>query len=144
VAQLFSLGVIAHAMKKIITIGTIAAILVVISFLCWRHLATFNDDEIRSNLAGKWVGQYSPSVLFTIRQDGSYTSEKTEPSGKIITQEGIFRIEDGYMISTVTKYDGTTLPVPAVSRNRVIRADVHEIVINDVGNVRRVLRKDTP
>ena len=130
-------------MKKNVTIGIIAAILVVISFLCWRHLTTFTDDEIRSNLAGKWVGQSSPSGLFTIRQDGSYTAEWTKPSGEVTTREGIYRVEDGYMINTITKYGVTKLSVPEVYRSRIIRADVHEIVINDVGNVRFVLRKDT-
>ena len=129
-------------MKKTVAIGIIAAILIVISFLCWRHLATFNDDEIRSNLAGKWE-QPDSSGIYTIRQDGSYIGKWTKPAGKIVTLEGSFRVEDGYMINTVTNSSETKLPNPEVYRNRIIRANAHEIVINDIGDVRLVLRKDT-
>jgi len=139
VAQLFSLGIIAHTMKRIITIGFFAVLFVLVTLMAWQHFMPSRDAKIRKNLAGTWVMDFGS---FTVHPDGSYVGWHTNATSGIVTNEGIFQVRDGYLIHTMTKTSRTNAHVPYVSRERIIRADVREMVIDD-GGVELVLRKDT-
>ena len=140
VAQLFSLGIIAHTMKKIVTIGFIAGLLVLVALLAWQHFMPSRDAKMRKNLTGTWVVNFGS---FTVRPDGSYVLCYTNATSGIVTNEGTFQIRDGYMINTMTKTSRTNAQhMPHVSHERIIRADSREMVIDD-GGVELVLRKDT-
>jgi len=127
-------------MKKFIPIGIIATVLVLASFLCWRHFSSFSDEAIRKNLPGTWVGSSPSSGSFVIQPDGSYVADFADASGKVATtHEGTFQVADRYLIISVTKSSRTNQPVPHDFLYRIIRADAATIVLDD-GDI---LRKDT-
>jgi hypothetical protein len=127
-------------MKKIITIGFTATLLVLVTLLAWQHFKPSRDAKIRKNLAGTWAMDFGS---FIVHPDGSYIGWHTNATSGIVTNEGTFQIRDGYMINTMTKTSRTNARVPYVSQMRIIRADARELVIDDGGNVELVLRKDT-
>lgn len=133
------LGIIAHTMKKIITIGFIAALLVLVTLLAWQHFKPSRDAKIRKNLTGTWVVDFGS---FTVRPDGSYVGWITNSTSGVVTNEGTFQIRDDYLINTMTKTSRTNARVPYVGHLRIIRANDGEIVLDD-GGVEDVLRKVT-
>jgi hypothetical protein len=147
VAQLFSLGIIAHTMKKTITIGFTVALLIIVALLSWQHFKPSRDAKIRKNLPGIWVVNWGKNhrSTSTISPDGSYVCQITGSSdGTVVTVEGTFQVRDGFLIDTMTKSSQTTTHVPNVSRGQIIRADAHEMAISfDGGNGESVFRKDT-
>ena len=131
-------------MKKYITIGFVTAVLVAIALLSWQHIKTSRDARTRQNLAGTWVVD---TGSFTVRPDFSYVGQFTNSTaGKIVTNEGTFQVRDGFLIDTMTKSSGAHAHVPYITRLRIVRADAHQMVIDendDSGDIKIVLRKDT-
>jgi hypothetical protein len=107
---------------------------------CRRH-AESADEKIRKELPGVWTfeARYASGsealCQFTIAPDGSYSSTITLPhrtnGPQVISMEGTFRIEDGFLIDTKMRDSQTNAPVPTTNRNRILRFDGRELVLDD-------------
>ena len=66
--------------------------------------------------------------------DGSYLSQVDIPGRmngpQIVSIEGTFRVEGGFLIDTPTRYSETNISVPPTSRVRIIRIDDRELVVD--------------
>ena len=143
--ELWTLGVIAHTMKKIITIGFSAVLLVIVTSLSWQYFKHSRDSKISRILAGTWHADDLGS--FTVRSDGGYVWQITNlATGRAATLEGTFQVKDGVLFNTVTKSSRTNAHMPYVSHSQIVRANDREMVIIDGdagGNVEHIIRKDT-
>ena len=121
-------------MKYIITF--FAVVLLVTA--CSRHEDSA-DDKIRKKLLGTWVlearyeGGSDMRSTVTIAPDGSYACTLDLPGRtngpRTISMEGTFRVEDGFLIDTVTKHSQTNAKWPNTSRSRIVRIDDRELVL---------------
>jgi hypothetical protein len=101
-------------------------------------LATSFDQVMQQKLAGVWVrnrtlksgGEIVSTLEMT--RDGAYTGIKTfskpTPDGlSRIEARGRWRIEDGFLIMTLTTTSLTNAGVSEKSRLRIVRLDDHEL-----------------
>jgi hypothetical protein len=100
------------------------------------------DTEMRKKLPGIWVfepkyasGRNDQRVTTTVAADGSYVTSIALPGRtngpRTIKLEGTWRIEDGFLIDTITKDSQTNSSVPRTSRDRIIRIDDRELELAD-------------
>jgi hypothetical protein len=107
---------------------------------CRRH-AESSDEKIRRQLPGIWTfeARYANGdealCQIAVAPGGSYSSTITFPhrtnGPRVISMQGTFRVEDGFLIDTTTKDSQTNGSVPHTLRSRIIRIDDHELVLND-------------
>ncbi len=103
------------------------------------------DAVINKNLPGTWVIDLGVSTRSTIvvSADGNYKCQITGlPSGELIKLEGTMQVKDGFLIDTLTYSSRITLGKPSVGRDRIIRANEHEMVV-ETDNWDAVYRKIT-
>ncbi len=126
-----ALGIIAHTMKKIITIGFVAALLVIVILLAWQHFKPSRDVIIQQKLTGTWVVDFGHGMSdrTIIHSDGSFESQTTGfVNGGVGSLGGTILVKDGEMVKTITKDSHTNSPVPYVIRRHIIRIDDNELV----------------
>jgi hypothetical protein len=99
-------------------------------------------QEVSNKLAGTWVfepkyayGSSEQKETVTVASDGSYITVINLFNRKIgprtIRQEGTWRVEDGFLIDTITKDTQTNCSVPRTSRFRIVRIDEGELELDD-------------
>jgi hypothetical protein len=87
--------------------------------------------KTQRELAGTWVVDLGGNLRSTdvIKPNGSYECQITgNTNARIITVDGILLVQGNLLVDTITKYNTTNLPVPAVFRGHVISIDEHEFV----------------
>jgi len=99
------------------------------------------DEKLRKQLPGVWMfeAKYASGsealCRFTMASDGSYSSTITLPhrtnGPQVVSMEGTFRVEDGFLIDTVTKNSQTNASVPSTNRSRIVRIEGRELVLSD-------------
>src|ERR1035438_798526 len=118
-------------MKKLI-IGVVVSLLIIVTLLFWPHSKPSRDEVVRKNLPGTWVvdwgnGVHSTSVVGT---DDSYVCQIIGfTNGMVVKLEGVIQVKDGFLVDTTKKSNQTNAHVPFVERERIIRADAHEMVV---------------
>ncbi|HEX5219004.1 MAG TPA: hypothetical protein VFZ59_05505 [Verrucomicrobiae bacterium] len=98
------------------------------------------DDRMQKGLSGTWIfeGKYArggdTKETITVAPDGRYIlviSMPTRTNGpRTVSLEGTLRVENGFLIDTVTKDSQTNAPVPTTNRIRIIRIDGRELVLD--------------
>ena len=106
-------------MKKLISIGVIAIVLVFVVLLAWRHFQPSPDEKLHSQIAGTWTSEtstikFSPDGTFTVGGDTSHDA-------------GTWQISDQMLTMTITDAAG---PHPvgkagATVRGKIIHVDSH-------------------
>jgi hypothetical protein len=131
---------LAHAMKKLITIGFTIGLLVVVTLLAWRHVRPLRDAEMFGKLPGTWFLSYGS---LDVHPDGSYVLQFTHsPTDGILTNEGTFQVRDGLLINTVTKSYRTNAQLPQITRMRIIQMNDREMIIDNGSKSGLIFRKD--
>jgi hypothetical protein len=107
---------------------------------CSRHEDSA-DDKIRKKLPGTWVlearyeGGSDIRSKVTVAPDGSYACTLDLPGRtngpRTISMEGTFRVEDGFLIDTVTKDSQTNAKWLNTTRSRIVSIDDREFVLED-------------
>jgi hypothetical protein len=107
---------------------------------CKRHEDSA-DDKIRKKLPGIWVFEARFArggdvvSTTTVAPDGSYVCTIAIPGRtngpRTISMEGTFRVENGFLIDTITKNSQTNASVPSTNRGRIVRIDDRELVLDD-------------
>jgi hypothetical protein len=119
------------------TLSFFAVVLLVTA--CSRHEDSA-DEKIRKNLPGTWVleARYESGSdirsTTTVAPDGSYACTLDLPGRtngpRTISMEGTFRVENGFLIDTITRDSQTNArAVPNTNRSRVVRIDDRELVL---------------
>ncbi|HET7626343.1 MAG TPA: hypothetical protein VFM25_13880 [Verrucomicrobiae bacterium] len=113
-------------------------VLLLLVTACHRH-ADSADEQIRRQLPGIWTfdARYADGnealCRVTVAPDGSYSSTITLPhrtnGSRVINMEGAFRVEDGFLIDTVTNDSQTNASM--TFRSRILRANDHELILED-------------
>lgn len=109
-----------------------------------------NEAEVPENLPGVWHVDFSSPQdkgykrTFTIAANGDFVSEGVDPEGIPLNRlSGTFKVEDGFLIQTVTNTTQPNTSVPYVSRARIIHSDDKELVFRHEGaQADSVLLKD--
>jgi hypothetical protein len=107
---------------------------------CRSHKDTA-DDKLQKELSGTWMfeakfarGGDTLSTL-AVAPNGSYVCTIAIPGRtngpRTVSMEGTFRVENGFLIDTVTKNSQTNASVPYTNRSRIIRVDDRELVLDD-------------
>ena len=132
------------------------ALLLFTSLLLLAGCANQRDADIRKNLPGVWhliqppLDKSGMKFTFTIAPSGDFKREILMTSNGVPIFDGIdltgtFRIQDGYLIQTVTYMRvRRNAQLPQVSRSKIIHADDSEMVfVPDGMTETNIIRKDT-
>jgi hypothetical protein len=100
--------------------------------LLWLHFKHPSDNQIRRKLLGSWkIGQDTTER----KPDGSYVrkfwlSVRDDPTlgGKELIEEGTWKYEDGYIITTMTNEPWRDAR-PNVLRAKVVSLNDHKMVL---------------
>jgi hypothetical protein len=118
------------------TLSLFAVVLLVTA--CGRHEDSA-DDKIRKKLPGIWAfeAKYETGSavqnIITFAPDGSYTAtiDTGRTNGpRVINVEGTFRVENGFLLETVTKNSQTDTLLTNTSRARIVGIDDRELVLD--------------
>jgi len=95
------------------------------------------------SLVGVWTAKVGfasgdeVSTTITVAPDGSYVCSSKGHSGRFGNFEsrlaGVIRVEDGYLIDTITNDSRRDAKVPETTRNRIVRLSGDELVLDPVG-----------
>jgi len=124
VAQLFSLGIIEHAMRFTLSILALSLLLTA----CSRR-----DAKLDRQVAGVW-NRESTSNTMTYASDGSFSIIVRKPS-HTNSYAGTWQIRDQVLIMTYTNapvVKGRSL-VGGIERYSIIHADDHQLICNEDG-----------
>jgi hypothetical protein len=98
------------------------------------------DGKMQKELSGTWMFEArfergsNAEHTMTVAPDGSYALTVTFPSRtngpRTIHFKGIFRVEGGFLIDTVTKDSQTNALVPSTNRSRIVRITGRELVLD--------------
>jgi hypothetical protein len=79
----------------------------------------------------------------TVHPDGSYVFQFTvSPTIGLVTNEGAFRVGDGFLIATVTESYRKNAVVPHVTPTRIAMANDREMLIDTGAKNKLGLQKD--
>ena len=105
-----------------------------------RESTSSPDEQMRTKLAGVWVGvqKYASGhdVMNTmeVTSDGTCTTKLSIPERKVgprtIEQTGTWRLEDGVLVETITSDSQTNARVPDMVRFKILRIDDHELELD--------------
>jgi hypothetical protein len=93
------------------------------------------DAKMQKMLAGVWTADLEIGGIsdVTVAQDGRYFCTLTVPGRtnepRIFNSEGTFRVHEGNLIDTMTRYNRTNRSVPLTNRAQIVRLDRHELVL---------------
>jgi len=116
-------------------------VLVLLISACTRQDETglSPDANMQRKLCGVWMADcnYSSGTVvsntITVAPDGSYVARLSIPGRKYgprdIEQRGVWRVEPGFIIDTVTNDSQTNAIVPSTNRFRVLRVNDSELVV---------------
>ncbi len=123
--------------------STLSFLMAMLLVTACRQYKDSADDKMQKELSGTWMceakyasGRNNEQRL-TFAPDRSYLYMITIPNRtngpRIITMEGTFRVEGGFLVATVTKDSQNYVPVPSTNRIRIVRLDDRELelVLND-------------
>jgi hypothetical protein len=99
-----------------------------------------SDAQIRKNLPGTWsvdIAADGTRCTFTIATNGDFVCRTTHG----FELSGSFKIEDGFLVETVTRSSQTNARVPFVWRAQILQSDANQMVVTDDGTNRFVLKK---
>ena len=119
-------------MKRVFIIGFLVA-LAMAGALLVRHFKYPGDGRVRHVLAGTWAVSWGDLAHSTniVRADGTYQCRIADPlSGRSIELEGTLRVEDGFLIDTMTVNSLPNVHLPKMNRGRIMRADANEMVVD--------------
>jgi hypothetical protein len=117
-----------------------------------------SDTEAAKKLVGTWTmsSQLTNGVCLksttAVAQSGSYVSRQTiaydnGPSTNY-TIEGVYQVQDGFVIDTVKKHSNANFTVPCIFRGRILTLTGKEWAIQNetpgTKNEKVVMRKDSP
>jgi hypothetical protein len=130
-------------MKKTTIIGFSLVLLIIVGLLFRHHFKHPSDAAIRQKLPGIWSFTVNGGrSTMTIDSDGHYSSQFT---GKdVFKLEGIWHIEDGCFVYTVTNSSWAPTHVPYTISERVISIDAHELVVQEDREKQAVYQKTQP
>ena len=93
------------------------------------------DAKMQKMLSGVWTADLEIGGISTITlaPDASYICTLTVPGRtnepRIFNSEGTFRVHEGNLIDTMTRYNRTNLSVPLTNRAQIVRLDHRELVL---------------
>src|SRR5215469_18482705 len=111
-------------MKRVFIIGFLVA-LAMSGVLLVQHFKYPGDGRVRKMLAGTWAVSWGDVAHSTnvVSADGTYECRITDPpGGRIIELEGTLRVEDGFLIDTMTRNNLPNVHLPRINRGRIVRA----------------------
>ena len=115
--------------------------------------AATSDAEVSKNLPGAWhvvpssAEQSGNKIIFTIAPNGDFTRHGVSSDGvhSSLDVAGTLKVQDGYLIETITNSSQRGARLPRVTREEIIRANDHEIVFTVKGMTNQItIQKDTP
>ena len=86
-------------------------------------------------------------IIFEIAPNGDFTRHGVSSGGihSSLNVAGTLKVQDGYLIETITNSSQRGARLPRVSREKIIRADDHEIVFTIEGMTNQIaIKKDVP
>jgi hypothetical protein len=120
--------------------NTLSIFAVVVVVTACRQQKDSADEKMQKALPGTWTweAKYASGdhteFTTTVAPDGSYVGTVDTPNRtngpRIVTNEGTFRIENGYLVDTVTNSSQTNTPVPRTDRYRIVRIDDRELALD--------------
>ena len=146
VAELGSLGIIHTLMKNILPVIALGLILTGCS-------KAPSDTKVSKSLPGSWhmvplsAEQSGNKIIFTIAPNGDFTRHGVSSDGvhSSLDIAGTLKVQDGYLIETITNSSQRNAHLPRITREKIIRADDHEIVFTVEGMTNQItIQKDTP
>jgi hypothetical protein len=118
----------------------ISALKVLLAVLLLTGCSHDADRASQKKLSGTWhqIALYEhggrSEIATTIASDGSYVSDiifhNSDSTTGTNKTEGTMRVKDGVLVATVTRYKGTNMEVPMVTRARIVRIDDRELVLD--------------
>ena len=114
-----------------------------------------SDAEVSKNLPGAWhvvpssAEQNGNKIIFTIAPNGDFTRHGVSSDGvhSSLDIAGTLKVQDGYLIETITNSSQRGARLPRVTREKIIRANDHEmvVVIEGIGMTNTItIQKDAP
>jgi hypothetical protein len=108
-----------------------------------------SDEVMLKKLPGIWTCEYKyPSggdskSTIRVATDGSCQSTLSIPGRKLgprsIEQSGTWRVENGFLVGTITNDSQTNAVVPSTNRYRILRLDDRELVLEHLEKVPGVM-----
>jgi hypothetical protein len=130
VAQLFSLGIITHTMKRFTIIGLFIILIILCVLLFWRHAKLTRDQDMQSRLTGTWTLELLDILrdTNTVASDGSFHLQ--EATGTNLFQvTGTWRIKNGDLVDTTTSNTARIgVRLPHTDIHHIVRLDDSELV----------------
>ena len=133
-------------MKKLITVGLLAVLVVAFILVFWQHAKTSRDRKYSENLAGNWSWEiYSLHGIRNFAADGSFTEQTVSVFKGTNTYQtvGTWYVKDGRVIVTVTSDNNKKALVPRTISEQIVRIDANEFV-GTFGKAKVVLNRVTP
>lgn len=97
------------------------------------------DAQARNELVGTWVlrGNYEGGIPFistiTVGNTGNYSCRivtySESGSERVVDLGGIFQIEHGFLVDTMTTNSNTSAGLPTTTRAQIVRMDKHEMTL---------------
>jgi hypothetical protein len=120
-------------MKKLAVVGLVIIGIIACGLLFWQQAKQSKDRDFRRKLAGTWSWEFgNERDTNVIASDGSYDEQliSTNSKGaKLFQSAGMWQIEDGIFIETVTNDSRAHARVPRIKSAQIVRVDAREFVI---------------
>src|SRR5437899_756115 len=98
---------------------------------CTQQLS--EDAKRQKQLRGTWSSPWgggSITNITTVSADGHYSRVAVASNGgELARLQGVLKVQDGYLVDTMTKHSDTNVPLPHTSRGAIIRAGDREWVL---------------
>ena len=120
---------------------TVLFFLVILMVTACREHKDSADDKKQKQLSGTWMFEaryargHNAEQTLTFGPDGSFAVRISRPSRtngpRIITMEGTFRVEGGFLVTTLTKDSQNYASIPGTNRFRIVRIDGGELELDE-------------
>ena len=93
------------------------------------------DARLQKQIVGTWaltsLDSYGGGLTntVTVARDGRYDCRIVSGSGRLFYVQGLFQVQQGFLVDTMTNSSNTNAPLPEVFRARIIRVDDHEMLL---------------
>ena len=111
---------------------------------CKQQLS--DDARRQQQLTGTWRslgGLGGTTNITTVRSDGHYSRLAVGSNGVELARcEGMFKVQDGWLVDTMTTHPDTSLPLPYIVRAAIVRVEDREWTLKWHSRTETTMRKE--
>lgn len=112
---------------------------------CTQQLS--DDGKRQKQLTGIWRcpgGLGGTTNITTVRSDGHYSRIAVGSNGVELGRcEGMFKVQDGWLVDTMTMHPDTNLPLPYIVQAEIVRSQDREWTLKWHSRTETTMRKES-